>query len=183
MLKMPKLIRSSINQLVSIGFILAFAGTAFAETAKWHKSVNIDDFDDSKTFASSIVASKQGALTVRYHEDNSSDYEVFWSFPDSIFMTCGDTGSWLDHSGYGNIEIRIDNGEVMSLTGTPSTDKKAAFLADGSEHSVEELVKSLKGSKKVVIRTKDKCHEKGQSWIFSKFTEILGANYLDEIAF
>ena len=161
---------------------LAFSiSSASAEPAKWSKSVDIDDFDDTNTFISTVTASGQGSLTVRYHESTPKDYEVFWVLPSINFMTCGDSGDWMDHSGWRNIQVRVDGGKVLSLTGIPSTSKKAAFLADGSTDTLEGLVQSLKSAKKIVIRVKDKCHDEGQSWFFSKFEEILGPNHLSGI--
>ncbi|MGI9346097.1 MAG: hypothetical protein ACR2PW_07535, partial [Gammaproteobacteria bacterium] len=134
-------------------------------------------------FVAVISATKQGSIVVRYHESTPANYEIYWAFPSDIWTTCGDTGDWMEHSGWGNLQVRVDGGKVMSLRGTPSTDKKAAFLRDGSADTVNALVMSLKTAKKLVIRTKDDCHEKGQAWIFSKFDDIAGEHNLDGIEF
>ena len=172
-----------MKRFLSLILAMCFTGSVLAEPARWISAIKVDDFDDSRTFTSSIIAPKQGYLTVRYHESTPSDYEVFWGFSGIMMMTCGDAGNWGEHSGWRNIQIRIDGGEVLSLTGTSSTNKKAAFLEDGSLHSVELLIRSLKSAKKLVIRTKDKCHENGQSWLFSKFEGIMGSNHLNGIRF
>ncbi len=171
-----------ITFLVALILVL-FIASANAEPAKWNSKVSVDDFDDTETFISAITAPRQGSLGVRYHESTPEKYEVYWVFPGPIFTTCGDSGSWMEHSGWRNVQIRVDGGKVLSLTGNPSTDKEAAFLEDGSVDTVEGFVKSLEGAKKVVIRVKDKCHEDGQSWIFSKFEDIAGSNYLSGIQY
>ncbi len=163
--------------------LLLSVSSVRAESAKWIAQVDVDDFDDSKTFVSIITASGQGQFVIRYHENTPADYEVFWVLPGIILMTCGDSGDWMKHSGWGNIQVRVDGGKVLSLTGTPSTDKEAAFLRDGSNDTVESLVRSLVSAKKVVVRVKDKCHEDGQSWFFSKYEDIAGKNYLSGIQF
>ena len=172
-----------IYRIVFFVFLLSFSSVR-AEPAKWNSFIDIDDFDDSKTFTSGISAPRQGSIAIRYHENTPGNYEVFWMLPGTIFLgSCGDSGDWMEHSGWRNIEVRVDGGKILSLTGTPSTNKKAAFLNDGSTDTVESLVKSLSSAKKVVIRVKDKCHEEGKTWLFSKYEDIAGKSELSGIRF
>lgn len=158
-----------------------FAGSACADPAYWKQSISIDDFDDTKTIVNMLVAKGQGSLYVRYHESKPQDYEVIWTLPDVGFMTCGDSGDWMDHSGWSNIQVRVDGGAILSLTGSPSTDKQSAFLKSGHDDSLGDFVKSLTQAEKIVMRVKDKCHENGASWVFSKLENISGNLDLSEL--
>lgn len=163
-------------------FTVAMMTAVYAESVNWNTDIVVDDFDDSRMFVSSITATGQGRLVLRYHENTPSKYEVVWVFKQLMF-SCGETGSWLKHSGWKNIEVRVDGGKVMSFMGGASTDKEAAFLKDGTDDTLDSLVKSLIGAKKVVLRAKDKCHQDGQGWVFSKYEDIVGKNYLSGIQF
>ena len=171
------------NRLSTIALALFLSVPAKAEVAKWHVTVSVDDFDDSKTYISAIMSSEQGQVVVRYHESSPAKYEVIWALPKVSFRTCGDSGSWSDHSGWNSIQVRVDGGKVMTLRGAPSVEKTAAFLQDGATDQVVEFLKALKGAKKVVMRTKDKCHHEGQSWIFSKFEDLTGEHLLENIQY
>ena len=61
-----------IFRLTVLLYALLSISPVRAEPAKWDAQVQVDDFDDSKTFVSVITATDQGALGVRYHEDTTS---------------------------------------------------------------------------------------------------------------
>lgn len=170
--------------------LIAFCATnSNAAPVEWQRELEVDDFDDSKAFISFMMVSDQGTVSVfgvRYDESVHSEYfsyNVGWSpnLLEDAFTTCGDTGSRAEHSGWSNIQVRVDGGKVMSFTGEAFNKNQSVALQDGTEDNVATLIQSLIGAKKVVIRTKDKCYKEGKDWLFSKFEEIAGQHYLKRI--
>lgn len=161
--------------------LVSFMSNALAQNtdAIWSKNIRVDDFDDSKTYISTLQARNQGHLIVRYHESSQREYEIFYS-PSGFFLLCGESGSILEGGSYANIQIRADKGKIMTFSGNRSTDNQAVFLKDGLD-TTNALIRALKKAKKVVIRFKDNCHQDGATYIFGKFENISGTNFLEEI--
>ena len=173
------MIKQAIRALLLTTTLAIFASIAAAD-GLWKKSIDIDDFDDSKTYTSALSDSGQGILVVRYHEKDPQEYDIYY-VQSETFRLCGETGSILESSGFTNVQTRVDGGTVMTFTAMLSTDQKAIFLKDSRNFKIHDFVQSLKAANKVVIRFKDACHENGIAWIFGKFDKIDGTHHLSSI--
>jgi hypothetical protein len=171
--------------LAITAFSMSATGAVAAPTknsaAQWEIANSVDDFDDSTTFVS-LLSSNDGnaVLAVRAHQDKLKDVSVIL-IQREVSHLCGQTGSYGNESGYSNLELRIDGGDVYKMKGNISSNNKSIFFKDTRYNLTRlEMVKLLSTAKKVVLRFTDNCHNKGTSWIFAKWSNITGDHNLQK---